>query len=103
MADKFVDVEDTEQMILETAHAEVIRLARLQCSRTSDTSEEEGLTFDEVRTLRLLYQIVRDSTVLEMSKFELKKRLSIPATEAEPARLTSVTAVTVNNNGGEKH
>lgn len=64
MADKFVDLEDSEQLVLELAHGELLRLAR----------QKEGLSFVQARVLKLLHEIVTGSKVLALKQFELQKR-----------------------------
>jgi hypothetical protein len=85
VADKFVDFEDTEQLVLEAAHGEVVRMVRAGAALDSETHQPVGLSFADVAKLKMLHQIVRDSKLMALRQFEMEKRLGEPIVPSDLA------------------
>ena len=82
MADKFVDLEDTEQLVLEVAHGELLRIARRAEARDADTGQVAGLSYLDITVLAKLHAIVRDSKLLALRQFEIEQKFGEAIPEA---------------------
>jgi hypothetical protein len=75
MADRFVDLEDSEQLVLEVAHGELLRIARRAESPDPEKPGEVlGLSYFDVVKLGRIHAIVKDSKLLALRQFEIDRK-----------------------------